>query len=302
MKNPKVTYRTAFLAALLLVCLIATQLVSWAGPVYGQGKMYEEFDGLVVFYKPTAVDTYRKLLPDLFDMPDQSLVQVFIIDYYKMASWAIKPYLEAAVFLLAKYKGETVWHCVTMPVTTDEARIGGITYLGYPKVMADVTLDRSTPAYSGIVKAEGKTIMELTLHTASHVVTSQEKEWFDRLTGVGSLNILRGQVIDPLPGTRKQKDSLYELSLMYPAMFTVKIGRAKLTLTPQATPKDEDWRPSAFSIQPAEIVLAYYFKNKYGFSFGQPRSCPNSRHTAQHPLSLVFDIRSTYSAHHGFLA
>jgi hypothetical protein len=58
---------------------------------------------------------------------------------------------------------------------------------------------------------------------------------------------------------------------MYLNTFTVEVGRAKLTLQPKAAPTDKDWRPSAFSIKPAEIVLAYYFKNKFGFSFGRPK-------------------------------
>jgi hypothetical protein len=257
---------------LLLVCPIAALFGPLAGEASGQDKMYQEFDGMIFYYKPTAVDTYRQLLPEVFDMPDQPLIQAYIFDFYKMAPGTIKPYLEAAVFLLTKYEGETIWHCVTMPVTTDEARIGGINYFGYPKVMADITLDRKAPVYSGTLMADGKTIMELNLDADGYNITPQEKEWFDRLTGVRSLNILRGRVIDPMPGVRNQRYSIYDLSLMNPEKLTVKVGRAKMNLTNEAAPKDEDWRPSAFAIQPAEIVLAYYFKNKYGFTLGRPKT------------------------------
>ena len=44
-----------------------------------------------------------------------------------------------------------------------------------------------------------------------------------------------------------------------------------MTGHPEAAPKDNDWRPKAFGIEVKEIVLAYYFQNKYGFSFGQPK-------------------------------
>jgi hypothetical protein len=233
--------------------------------------MYQEFDGVMLFYKPATIDTYRELLPKVFDMPDKPLVKAYIIDFYKMASWTIKPYLEVAFFLLAKYKGEAIWHCVTMPVTTDEARIGGIKYFGYPKVLADIMLDRKASVYSGSLIAEGRTIMEMKLDTGGHKITPQEEGWFDRLTGIGSLNILNGRVIDPMPGASSQRDSLYKIARMYPAMFTVKVGRAELITHPEAAPTDKDWRPSAFTIQPAEIVLAYYFQNKFGFSFGRPK-------------------------------
>jgi len=233
--------------------------------------MYQEFDGIMLFYKPATIDSYRQLLPKVFDMPDEPLVQAYIIDFYKMAPWTIKPYVEAAFFLLAKYKGEAIWHCVTMPVTTDEARTGGIKYFGYPKVLSDITLERKPSAYSGTLKAEGQTIMEMQLDTSTHKIMPQEKEWFDRLTGIGSLNILNGRVIDPMPGAKRQKDSLYKIAQMYPATLTVQVGRAELIMHPEAAPTDKDWRPSAFTIRPAEIVLAYYFQNKFGFSFGRPK-------------------------------
>ena len=64
---------------------------------------------------------------------------------------------------------------------------------------------------------------------------------------------------------------MLELSEKYPQTFKVQVGRAKLTGYPEAAPKDNDWRPEAFGIAVKEIVLAYYFQNKYGFSFGQPK-------------------------------
>lgn len=271
MKNHVIVDRFIVASIMLLVCLTAACLGPLTTPAYGKEKMYQEFEGVMLFYKPVGVDTYRQLLPTVFDMPDEPLVLAYIINFYKMASWTIKPYLETAVFLLAKYNGETIWHCITMPVTTDEARIGGITYFGYPKVLADITLDNKAYGYSGKLTANGRPIIQATLDTTGYVITPEEKEWFDRLTGIGSLNILNGRVIDPTPGTSSQRDSLLKLSQMYPATFSVKVGRAKLTLNPEAAPKDKGWRPSAFAIQPAEIVLAYYFKNKFGFSFGRPR-------------------------------
>ncbi len=112
---------------------------SLGGPAYSQDFMYKEFDGIMLFYTPKDMAAYRELLPQVFDLPDQPLVEVFDIDYYKMAPWSLEPYREVAVFLLAKYKGEEIWHCITMPVTSDKARIGGIKNLGYPKVLAEIT-------------------------------------------------------------------------------------------------------------------------------------------------------------------
>lgn len=56
-----------------------------------------------------------------------------------------------------------------------------------------------------------------------------------------------------------------------PGTFKVQVGRAALTAHPDTAPNDNDWRPEAFAIEVKEIVLAYYFQNKYGFSFGVPK-------------------------------
>ncbi|MBW2092504.1 MAG: acetoacetate decarboxylase family protein, partial [Deltaproteobacteria bacterium] len=218
---------------LLILALVCFLCIATAGPLekkaQGRGNMYEEFDGIMIFYTPKDLVTYRALLPEVFDMPDEPLVEVFFIDYYKMAEWTLKPYQEAAVFLLAKYKGEEAWHCITMPVTTESARIGGIKYLGYPKVLANVTLKRNDPIYSGSLSINGKEIMQVTLDTKGGTVSTREEGWFSRLTGIPSLNILNGRIIDPIPAVRRSKVSMLELSARYPAMFTVKVGQAKIT-------------------------------------------------------------------------
>jgi len=234
-----------------------------------RGHMYEEFDGVNFFYIPKDTVIYRELLPEVFDMPDQPLVHVFLVDYYKMAPWALEPYREVAVFLLGKYKGEETWHCITMPVTSDRARIGGITRLGYPKVMADITFSRNEPIFSGVMKADGKTILEVTLDTKDHPVTDEEREWFDRLAGIPSLNFLRGKLVNPVPAGRGSKVTMLGLSERYPNLFKVLTGKVTLVTHPEAAPQASDWRPKAFAIDVGEVVLAYYSQNKYGFSFGR---------------------------------
>jgi len=231
--------------------------------------MYRQFDGVIVTYKPRDMTTYRRLLPRVFGLPRQPLVRVFVIDYFQMGPGTLRPYQEAAVFLLATYKGGEAWHCITMPVTTRAAKWGGIIFLGYPKVLADVSLKRGRTTYVGTLSLQGRTIMRIGLDTTGHTVTSGERKWFKRLTGIRSLNILNGRVVDPLPAMGRQKMSLLRLAAMFPDKLTVKIGRARLDLNPKPARGRQGWRPGAFSLEPAEIVLAYYFKNKFGFSFGR---------------------------------
>jgi len=266
--------RSAYLF-FILTLVLAIGLVSPAPPASAadrQGPMYEEFDGVNLFYIPKDTTIYRELLPTVFDMPDQPLVHVFVTDYYQMRPGTLPPYREVAVFLLCKYKGEPTWHCLTMPVTDDRARVGGIRNLGYPKVMADITFSRNAPIYSGTMKADGKTILELTLDTKDHPVTTKEREWFDRLAGIPSLNFLQGKMIDPFPAARGSKMTMLGASEKYPETFKVLTGQATLVTHPENAPTASDWRPKAFAIPVGEIVLAYYSQNKYGFSFGPTKT------------------------------
>jgi len=116
---------------------------------------YHEFDGVFAYYKTQDAAAYRDLLPRVFDMPEEPMVMVFVMDYYKMNK-TTAPYKEAAVFLLAGYGQKTGWHCMTMPVTTDDARVKGIKYLGFPKIMGDVGLQRGESIYIGTLKLNDK--------------------------------------------------------------------------------------------------------------------------------------------------
>lgn len=107
---------------------------------------YHEHDGVFVYYETEDRETYRGILPDIFDMPDQPMVYSFIADFYKMDSQT-EPYREAAVFLLAEYEGKEIWHCVFMPVTSRESRRLGVRRLGLPKTMGEIDFSRNSPEY-----------------------------------------------------------------------------------------------------------------------------------------------------------
>lgn len=275
--NLSTTYLDRFLKLIYFISILLISLtLIGCDDKKKEGTMYEEFDGVLVIYQPMDTELYRELLPDLFGMPDTPLVQVFVINYYKMAPWAIKPYLEAAVFLLATYDGREAWHCITMPVTTQSARLGGIIYLGYPKVMGNITFERGDMNYSGTLRAGDNTVMDISLITERHYATTNEKKWFQRLAGIPSLNILRGDVVNPLPGSENQKQSILDLAEQYPDLLEVRVGEASLSLYPEAAKGYKDWKDKAFRIEPEKIVLSYYFKSKYGFSFGEVKKVGDS--------------------------
>jgi len=253
-----------FPVSLLIVSLLTGCDFQQSAFQQNEGRYtYHEFDGVHVFYKTNNLAAYRELLPAVFDMPEEPLVWAFVTDYYKMDS-ATQPYLEAAIFLLAKYNGEKAWHCITMPVTSDEARLGGIYYLGFPKIMGEVTLKRSPSTISGTLLLKGRTIMTITYDTRDSVVTGAEEEWFRKLTGIRSLNILNGQIFEPKFGSRV---NLLETSRTYPDKCIVKVGTAKMTLDPKAAGLYSRQLAGVYSLKSSEIVLAYYLKNKFVLRF-----------------------------------
>lgn len=224
---------------------------------------YHEFDGINVFYKTDNMTAYRELLPAVFDIPEEPLVWAFVTDYYKMDR-ATQPYKEAAIFLLAKYKGEEVWHCITMPVTSDEARLGGIYYLGYPKIMGEVSLERGASSFTGTLTLKGRTVMTITCEMRNNEPGKAEEEWFRKLAGIRNLNLLNGQVFEPKFGNRV---NLLETSRMFPDKFIVKVGKAKMMLDPEAAGLQTRQLAGAYSIKPVEVVLAFYMKNKFVLRF-----------------------------------
>jgi hypothetical protein len=251
------------LAVLLLFGCSSTLTQEQSEPRY---YTYHEFDGIVVFFKTRDVVAYRELLPKVFEMPDEPLIRAFVMDYYKMDK-ATPPYLEAAVYLLARYEGKPAWHCVTMPVTSDEARIGGIYYLGYPKIMGDVTLNRGRSTYTGQLKLHGKTVMSIALETKGHIVTREEKQWFEQLKAIPQLNILNGKIYQPRFGSGSGEKTLLEIAEMYPDRLQLKVGTSTISLDPIAAGEYSERLGRIFSIKPAETVLAYYLKNKFVSGF-----------------------------------
>ncbi len=228
---------------------------------------YYESDGIFVYYQTKDIDLYRKVLPKVFDMPEEPLVMAFFIDYYKMDK-ATQPYQEAAIFLLVKYEGKLAWHCITMPVTTDEARLGGVYFLGYPKIMGDVILQRNQISYNGSLKLGGKTILTISHDTKDHVITKEEENWFQKLKGIPSLTILQGKIFRPKISLQDNGQySALDISKMFPGQFQIKVGKSKLFIDPKAAAEYDKELADVYKIKPSNIVLAYYLKNKFKYNF-----------------------------------
>lgn len=70
-------------------------------------------------------------------------------------------YNEAAVFVPVTHKGETGAYCLTMPVDDDVAMIGGREQFGFPKGIAEITVDRDGDTVIGRVMPKGSEILTL---------------------------------------------------------------------------------------------------------------------------------------------
>ena len=65
--------------------------------------IYLEDEQIYAYFEVTSIQEYKKLVPNVFSMPDQPLCRVAVIDFYKMES--APPYLKSKVDILVKYKG-----------------------------------------------------------------------------------------------------------------------------------------------------------------------------------------------------
>jgi len=127
--------------------------------------------GITTAFPPADVELYRALLPEQFDMPEQPLVVVSVVDYYDV-TLPLVPYREGFVAIQCKYQGRTGWHVLTMPVDDETSNAGGRA-LGFPKYVADeITLEKQEGGWIGRVVHEGRTVMEVAFAAEGEPVTA----------------------------------------------------------------------------------------------------------------------------------
>lgn len=149
------------LTTIVVACLVFGIAPGCGYKSYQEKGMWQEFPGIYTAMEPADLELYRELLPDELDMPERPVVAFFIVDYVIVVPYPMGPYLEGAVALSCKYRGEEGWHVLTMPVTTRVACEGGRA-IGFPKYVADeITLGRSGDGIKGIVRHESKVRLSL---------------------------------------------------------------------------------------------------------------------------------------------
>lgn len=124
-------------------------------------KGYELLDVTIVnALFATTMEAIETVLPPPLEPRDSMLAQVFVAEYHRTNF--IPPYNEAAVFIPCQYEGEAGSYCLSMPVTTDIAMIGGREVYGYPKKIADeISVTREDNSVQGICVRRGRPIIEV---------------------------------------------------------------------------------------------------------------------------------------------
>jgi len=113
---------------------------------------------LVVMWE-TRPEIVKRLLPPPLVPAERPIATAFLAHYPKTNFGP--SYYEGALFLRATFGGVAGGYCLAMPVTGDLAMAGGREQFGYPKKLANVSLERSGDAIGGYVERHGVRFFEL---------------------------------------------------------------------------------------------------------------------------------------------
>lgn len=102
----------------------------------------------------------KKILPSPLVFSSDNLATVFVAKYPETNFGCV--YNEGALFLKCKYKGESGYYCLSMPVDDDMALIAGRERFGYPKKIADsITLEKKDDVVVGKVIRKETEILKI---------------------------------------------------------------------------------------------------------------------------------------------
>ena len=122
---------------------------------------FEFYDAeMLTVYFQTKAEIVKRLLPPLLEPAAFPIGFVFVANYPK-TNFGVS-YLESALFLNVNYDGEDGIYCLSMPVTNDMAMIGGREVFGFPKKMANISLDRDGDGVTGWTERHGIRFLEVT--------------------------------------------------------------------------------------------------------------------------------------------
>ena len=124
------------------------------------------------------------VLPKPLQPPKDPVVSAFVAHYPQTNFSA--GYSEGALFVGAQYRGEQGLYCLAMPVDDDTAMIAGREGVGFPKKMAEISLERDGSRVVGSVVRHGVEILHI--EGDAHKEITPDPGW-----GVREVRDLEGQ-------------------------------------------------------------------------------------------------------------
>jgi acetoacetate decarboxylase len=124
----------------------------------GEGYVWMDAKVLVADIDVDA-DVARGMLPPSLELADPACATVFVADYPQTAFGSV--YREAAVLLHGSDEHGALLHCPWMVVDDDTALIIGRELLGFPKKLADITLEIGDDRAVGTVNRHGVEVMRI---------------------------------------------------------------------------------------------------------------------------------------------
>ena len=220
--------------------------------------VYEESDFIRTFLEPADLAAYRKAIPAPFEMPSRPLIRVSVLHFYGMATGPV--YYESDISVLAVHKGQPGWFVLKMPVTDGDACAGGRNFLGTPKVMRRVTLERGADRYVGTSYARGGVTPEFTLTLDVGEPGAAAREVLRFVSPFSELYLLNGQVVrvGGLPV------SIEALESRIPQVWKIRLGQGRLEFAHD----DESLLQRLGGGRP---LAAYYGRMKFRYSI-KPRA------------------------------
>jgi len=191
-------------------------------------------------------------------MPDKMIVHLFVMDFYDIDSEA-DPYKEISISLLAKHDGEDIWHCVYMPVTSEQSIIAGQVGLGLPKTLGDIQFTRDDFTYTGTVIDDQGRSGTIAINTKYYNMTASEEEEIKAFMSLPKINLLEGEFVQMTRAGGAV--NIIDVANRYKHLVTLQGGVATISFD---TSKDNKEHP--FDLEASEIIAAYYLHNEIPFS------------------------------------
>ena len=160
---------------------------------------------------PDRLELYRSLLPPELEMPALPRIYFYVSEFHGTYPVKIEGgYREAAVLLRAGCQCDSKteikkggWFPLEMPVTAKSALQSGL-MLGYPKYMAEISLEAGDRGAEAAVKVEGRDFFRMQHDPAEVEVAALEEEEMTvpvYLVLSGRINIMQNEVVEQTSST-----------------------------------------------------------------------------------------------------